>query len=120
MPGFLADENIESYLVEALVQRVPSIDIVSVHEEELVATDDRVILQWAADSERMVITRDISTMRAIADFRVRNGMGMPGLIVIQSSASTGRILDSLEDIALYNLEGEWEGWVIFVGPPLIT
>ena len=120
MPGFLADENIESYLVEALVQRVPSIDIVSVHEEELVATDDRVILQWAADNERMVITRDISTMRAIADFRVRNGMGMPGLIVIQSSASTGRILDSLEDIALYSLEGEWEGWVIFVGPPLIT
>ncbi len=120
MPGFLADENIESYLVEALVQRVPSIDIVSVHEEELVATDDRVILQWAADNERMVITRDISTMRAIADFRVRNRMGMPGLIVIQSSASTGRILDSLEDIALYSLEGEWEGWVIFVGPPLIT
>ena len=118
MPGFLADENIESYLVEALVQRVPSIDIVSVHEEELVATDDRVILQWAADNERMVITRDISTMRAIADFRVRNGMGMPGLVI--QAASTGRILDSLEDIALYSLEGEWEGWVIFVGPPLIT
>jgi hypothetical protein len=51
---FLADENVESYVVETLIRRVPSVDIVSVHDVGLAAKDDRSILEWAASNERIV------------------------------------------------------------------
>ena len=117
MVGFLADENVEPYLVEALRARIPSIDIVSVHDVDLTATDDRVILEWAADNERLVVTRDISSMRAYANARVEAGMRMPGLVVVQSTRTDAEILETLEEIALYSLDGEWEGQVLFIEPP---
>jgi len=46
---FLADENVESYVVETLIRRVPSVDIVSVHDVGLAAKDDRSILENLED-----------------------------------------------------------------------
>ena len=116
MVGFLADENVESYLVAALEVRMPSVHITSVHDIGLAATDDRAILEWAANNERLIVTRDISSMRAYANARVESGMRMPDLVIIQSTRTIAEILESLEEIALYSLEGEWEGQVLFIEP----
>ena len=121
MPSFLADENLESYILAALSTRPQSADIVSVHQVGLAATDDRTILEWAAENDRIIVTRDVSSMRAYANARIRAGVKMPGLVIIQSTAQAGDVLDALENLALYSLEGEWEGLVLFIGsPPLAT
>ena len=121
MARFLADENLESYLLEALRERLPSVDITSVRAVGLTATDDRMILEWAAENDRIIVTREVSSMTAYANARIRAGVTMPGMVVIQSSTPVGDILDALEDLALYSLEGEWEGLILFISsPPLAT
>ncbi len=88
-------------------------EIVSVHDVGLAATPDPLILEWAANNGRVLITRDMSSMTDFAKARVVAGLRMPGLLLIQERASAREILESIENIAFYGLEGEWEGRILF-------
>jgi predicted nuclease of predicted toxin-antitoxin system len=68
-PRFLADENIDPDLVLGLQRRADGIDIVRVQEVGLRTLDDPTILQWAADDDRVLITRDIKTIPGFAGER---------------------------------------------------
>lgn len=61
MLRFLADENIEVALVQA-VQRDPRMDIVRVQDVGLSGADDPAVLEWAAEEDRLVITHDANTI----------------------------------------------------------
>ena len=89
-------------------------DIVSVRDVGLAATPDPLILEWAANNDRIVITRDVSSMTDAAKSRVSAGLRMPGMLLIQERASVREILESIENIAFCGLEGEWEGRMLFV------
>ncbi len=114
MTSFLADENIERYLVQALEARLPTVDIVRVQDAGLVATADSDILEWAAVNGRVVITHDVSTMKPLAESRVAEGRGMPGLVLIGEGNTPAQVLGFLEDMVLYGLEDEWESQILFV------
>lgn len=60
---FLTDENIEAEIPVQLRRHLPSIDVVDVRDVGLAQTSDEIILQWAADNGRVIITRDVNTMR---------------------------------------------------------
>ena len=93
-------------------------DIVSVRDVDLAATPDPLVLDWAADNGRILITRDVASMTNFAKARVVAGRRMPGMLLVQERASAREILESIEDIAFYGLESEWEGRILFVGSPL--
>ena len=59
-------------------------------------------------------------MRAYANAKVEAGMPMPGLVVVQSTRTIADNLETLEEIALYSLDGEWEGQVLLIEPPPIS
>ena len=54
-------------------------------------------------------------MTDFAKARVVAGMRMPGMLVVLERASARDILESIENIAFYSLEGEWEGRILFIG-----
>ena len=116
MTSFLADENIELYLVQALMARLPTVDIIRAQDVGLAATADADILEWAATTGRVVVSHDVSTMRPLAESRVATGRRMPGLVLISEGNTAGRILEFLEDMVLYGRDGEWEGQILFVRP----
>ena len=92
---FLADENIEAELLIQLRRHLPDIDVVDVRDVGLSQTPDDVILQWAADNGRVVITHDVNTMRGLAEDRVRAGLPMPGVIVVLENVSYGAAIQGI-------------------------
>ncbi len=82
-------------------------DIVSVHDVGLAATPAPPFLEWAANNGRILITRDVSSMTDFAKARVAAEMRMRGMLVVLERASARDILESIENIAFYSLEGEW-------------
>jgi hypothetical protein len=112
VPGFLADENIEWALLRGLRRRLPRLDLLRVHEVGLAATDDERILDWAAQSGRIVITYDASTMIGHAYDRVARGQLMPGLVVLSRRLSIGRAIEELEVQIEGNREDEWNSRVL--------
>ena len=109
---FLADENLEVELQVQLRLHLPDIDIIHVRDVGLDETPDQDILQWAAGSNRIVITHDVNTMRGLADNRARVGLPMPEAIIILHHIPYGVAIDFIARVASGQY-GDLEGRTVF-------
>ena len=91
----LVDEDFTRAIVRGVLARDPSVKLLDVHALGLAQTDDRLILEWAAEQDCVVLTHDQRTMTAHAYDRVRAGQPMPGLVVIPQSTPVGIAIESL-------------------------
>lgn len=114
MLRFVADENFNNQIVRGLLQRNPGLDIVRVQDVGLSQTDDRVILGWAAQQNRIMLTHDVETMTKYAYERVLDGLSMPGVFEINRSIPIGLAIEEILLIAEASLEREWEGQVLYL------
>ena len=105
MLRLLADENFNNQIVRGILRRRPEIDIVRVQDVDLSETDDRVILEWAAQQGRILLAHDVETMTRHAYERVQAGLEMPGVFEIRRNVSVGL---AIEEIILLT-EGSFEG-----------
>ena len=53
----LSDEDFNASIVRGLLIRAAPADIIDVHRAGLAQTEDRIILDWAAHEERVLLTR---------------------------------------------------------------
>jgi predicted nuclease of predicted toxin-antitoxin system len=115
MLRILADENFNGRIVRGLLRRIPQLDILRAQDiEDLYQAIDPVVLQWAADEQRVVVSHDISTMAHHAYERVRRWQPMPGLFEVHPDLPVGQAIEDLVLIAVASLPGEWEGQVRFL------
>ncbi|MEH1770640.1 hypothetical protein [Nostoc sp.] len=74
----------------------------------------RVILEWAAQQGRILLTHDVETITRYAYERVQAGLQMPGVFEISRSVSVGLAIEDILLIAEGSFEGEWEGQVQYL------
>ena len=109
-----ADENFNNDIVRGVRRANSAIDIVRVQDQGLLAADDPSILEWAAQSGRILLTHDVSTMTAYAYARVLQGKSMPGLFEVGRHVSIKAAIAEILLIADCSLNGEWEGQVRYL------
>jgi hypothetical protein len=114
MLRLLADENFNNDIVRGVRRRNPAVDIMRVQDEGLSATDDPLILEWAAQAGRVLLTHDVATMTRYAYDRVREGMAMPGVFEITRQVPVGVAIEEIVLLAECSLDGEWEGQVRYL------
>ena len=114
MLRLLADENFNNQIVRGILRRRPEIDIVRVQDVDLSETDDRVILEWAAQQGRILLAHDVETMTRYAYERVQAGLEMPGVFEIRRNVSVGLAIEEIILITEGSFEGEWEGQVQYL------
>jgi len=97
MLRLLVDENFNGRILRGLLRRVPELDVLRVQDvTELSGATDPVILKWAAEDRRAVLTQDAATMAGYAYERVVEGKPMPGLFEVNQSLPIGQVIDELE------------------------
>ncbi|MEO0532476.1 MAG: DUF5615 family PIN-like protein [Cyanobacteria bacterium P01_A01_bin.123] len=114
MLRLLADENFNNQIVRGILRRRSDIDIVRVQDVGLSKTDDRVILEWAAQKGRILLTHDVETMTRYAYERVQAELAMPGVFEISRSVPIGLAIEEVILITEGSFEGEWEGQVQYL------
>ena len=62
MLRILTDEDVHGDIVAGLLRRQPSIDLVRVQDVGLAHTSDPIILEWAAQQDRVVVSVDKKTL----------------------------------------------------------
>jgi len=77
-------------------------------------TDDPIILAWAAQDRRIVLTHDVQTMVGYANERIYNGLSTPGLIVVRQTAGIGPTVEALILIIECSFDNEWENQVVYL------
>jgi hypothetical protein len=110
----VSDENFNNDIVRGLLRRNPNMDIVRVQDVGLRGQDDPVILEWAAQEGRILLTHDAATMAHFAYERVRAGKAMPGVIEVPDDLSIGDAIEDILLIAEHSDQGEWDGRVIYL------
>jgi hypothetical protein len=111
---FLVDEDFDNDIVRGMLRRLPNLDIVRAQDVGLSGTVDPIVLAWAAQVGRILLTHDVSTMTAHAYARVNSNLPMPGVFAVSQIAPIGQVIEDLVLLAECSLPGEWEGQVRYV------
>lgn len=109
-----ADEDFNNRIIRGLLRRTPELDLIRVQDAGLRSSDDESILEWAANAGRVLLTHDVTTMRAHAYARISGGLPMPGVFEVAQDLQIGIAIEEILILAEYSLEGEWEGQVRFL------
>jgi len=115
MLRLLADENFNGRILRGLMRRVPELSVLRAQDvAELSGADDPVLLAWAAENNRIILTHDVATMAGFAYDRVVVGEPMPGVFEIDQDIPVGLAIEELVLIVEASRPGEWDGQVRFL------
>jgi predicted nuclease of predicted toxin-antitoxin system len=108
------DENFNGDIVRGLLFRLPDVNLVRVQDVGLEGAIDPVVLAWAAQNQRIVVTHDRATLPAFAFERVVAGEPMPGVFIINDRLPVGRAIEELVLVTTCSEASEWEGRVLYL------
>mgnify|MGYP001381481038 CR=1 FL=1 len=94
------DENFQGHIIHGLLRRQPRLDIVRVQDVGLAGAGDSVILAWAAEEGRVLLTHDGSTIPPFAYDRLRAGLPMPGVFEVALDIP---LAVAIEDLSLIHI-----------------
>ena len=114
MLSFAVDENFNMHIVNGVLRRLPTADIVRVQDAGLEAADDPVVLEWAANEGRVLLTHDANTLTSFAYDRIATGSRMPGVFEVPLKVPIGVAIEEILLLSECSLEGEWEGQVNYL------
>ena len=114
MLRLLSDENFNGDIVRGLFLRQPSLDLLRVQDVGLRKVDDPAILDWAASSERILLTHDRATMPDFAYKRLSQRQQMSGLFVVSDRMPVRQVIDELILIVNCSEQEEWTGIVLYL------
>lgn len=113
MLRFLADEDFDHRILRGLELREPALDVLTVQDAGRSGEEDPANLDFAAKEERVLLTHDKRLIGFVLE-RVESGKRMAGVFVVHQDSPIGQVVEDLLDLALFSIEGEWEGQVVFV------
>lgn len=114
MLRLISDEDVHDDIIRGVRRREPEIDIVRALDVGLDHTSDPMILAWAAEQDRVLVTGDLNTMIGFAWGRVQSGEPMPGVIALLENTGTGRVIDDIVLVALCHEPDEIRDQVLFI------
>ena len=114
MIRFLTDEDFNIRILSGVLRQLPDLDIVRVQDSGLRSYRDPLILQFAADEGRIVLSHDVSTLESHAAARILAGKPMPGLFLIHQHLAIGRAIDAIVIVTECSREGEWNGLIQYL------
>ena len=110
----LADENFNNDILRGLLHREAPVDIVRMQDVGLLGAADPVILAWAAERGRILLTHDVKTMPGYAYERMAEGQLMPGVFAVNRLLPLARAIEELLIVAECSQPPEWEDRVVHI------
>ena len=114
MLRFALDENFDRQVIRGLLLRKPDLDSIGVQDVGLHGAPDEVVLEWAAQEGRILLTHDIQTIPPLANNRVAHRLPMPGVFVVRWDSPIGQIIDNLLLIIEASEPEEWQDQVWYL------
>jgi len=114
MLRLLFDEDVHGDIVDGLRRRQPSSDCVRAQDVGLAHTPDAVILEWAAQQRRVVVSVDKRTLAAHAWDRVAHGLPMTGVAILRTILTIGQAINELELVAIAGTPEDFRDQVIYL------
>lgn len=112
--GFLADHDLNDHIVHGVLRREPAIEFIRPRDVGMAERLDADILAYAANHLLIVVSHDVNTMRDAAYARIRAGIPVAGLLLVQQRDPEGAIIEDLLLIWSASAAEEWQNVVGFL------
>ena len=109
-----ADENFNGRILRGLQRRLSNLDVLRVQDTPLYGADDPLLLEWAAEEDKILLTHDQATLVGYAYERLAAGKKMPGVIAVRMDAPIGQVVEELELVILASEASELNNRIIFL------
>jgi hypothetical protein len=114
MPPVLIDENFNHRILRGVRLRTAHLDFVVAQRGGAGGAADALLLSWAAEQRRVVLTHDRQTLPKFAYDRVRSNQLMPGVIVVSDEMPIGQAIEELTMYLECGSPQDFENLVIFL------
>lgn len=110
----MADEDLHGNIVAAVRRMEPGVDLLTVVEAGKSGAADVEILDFADVEQRLLVSHDVTTMKAAAERRIADGVGTTGLLLATQDKPTKDVADSLLLIWAATEADEWRDRIVFL------
>src|ERR1043165_9779112 len=110
----VADENFNNDILRGLLRREPALNIFRIQDVGLSKAPDPVVLEWAAQENRVLLTHDRNTITRFAYQRVVEGKRMPGVIEVDRTLPMTVVIEDILLLAVLSERGELEGQIVYL------
>lgn len=114
MLSFLTDEDFNGRIVRGLLRHGSELDLVRVQDVGLQGAADETILQWAEDHQRILLTHDARTMPREAIRRLRAGLHVPGVFVVEKAAPIAACIADILFMEQCSTSDEWRDQILYL------
>jgi Domain of unknown function (DUF5615) len=114
MLRLISDKDVHDDIIRGLRRREPTLDVVRAFDANLAHQPDAIILSWAAEHERILVTGDLNTMVGFAWDRVRSRKPVAGVLALLENKPVGRVIDDILLIAQYYAPDEINDQVLYI------
>jgi predicted nuclease of predicted toxin-antitoxin system len=114
MLRLLSDEDFNRRIVRGMRRRQPGLDLVQAQDVGLSGMEDPLVLEWAANNDRIILTHDENTMTAAATERLRHGQPMAGVFVVPQWVSIGQAIDDLLVLDGASEQDDWNSQIVWL------
>ena len=114
MLKLLIDENLDQRILRGLQLNLPDVDYSIVQETSLAGSQDSVLLQWAVENRRVLVTHDRRTMLKAAHDRMCAELATAGLVIVKREAPLPGVIEDMILLVQCCSEAEIENQVIFI------
>ncbi len=114
MIKFLTDEDYNNIILRGILRRLRGLDVVRVQDVGLMNVHDSLVLAWAAQEKRIVLTHDVTTLLTEAYQRIAEGLPMPGVLASPQTMAVAPVINDLVFIVENSADDEWDSQVVFL------
>jgi hypothetical protein len=111
-----SDADVDGRIIRGLRRHQPDLDLRRSLDALPEGTPDPEVLEWAATEQRVLITRDRSTMVGFARQRSAARKPLPGLVVTTKSQRIGHAVEDILIIAHCMTEDEIRDQIVIFLP----
>lgn len=111
---FLADEDLNSDIINGRRSREPAIDILDAKTAGLRGIEDPVLLDLAEQQGRIVISHDRRTMTRYFRERLAAGKSNPGQFIVPQRRPVAEIIESLLLVWVASQASDWRDTIVYI------
>jgi hypothetical protein len=112
---WLADECFDNDIVRGLLRRAPAFDLIRAQDvAEIAGLDDRNLLAWATENERVLLTHDLATMVPALLIQRQQESGCTPIVLVSDSLPIGAVIEEILLLDQCSEEPDWAAGVIYL------
>lgn len=113
---FLMDVNVDRRIVDGLLRRDETIDILTHEAAGIAEYSDAEVLRTAAEQRRILVTQDQGIQKAFKQ-HLAKGETSPGVFIARQGLQIGQLIEDLHVIWSLSDAGEWVNRLLWLPLP---